>query len=168
MAPSTDAVLFYGYCWDEETQSPWKRGHPDTGDKSLDDDDDDGWEDRYARTKNLLPPSASFPEHGAPPTNYSVAEQAIIDQYHAYWEAKRRLVETSTCLIDTHCSASCPMPYIAVRASVTNSSRGFPNKITSLEVDPSWGILLTEFCTAMKIQTANKKPAWWLVSYWEQ
>ena len=29
MTVSTDAILFYGYCWDVETSRPWTIGHDD-------------------------------------------------------------------------------------------------------------------------------------------
>ena len=170
MGVSTDAILFYGYWWDEEAHTPWEIG--DDGD----DDDEDSWETRYARVKGVPPPSAPFPERSVTPTrengwssmpkDYSAAEQAIVDQYDTYWEAKEKLVDASTCLVDTHCSASCPMPYVAVRASVTRSHRGGPSKITALTADPAWDAQLVEFCEAMGIRVDGMTPAWWLVSDW--
>jgi len=164
MGTSTDAILFYGYCWDDETSRPWEI------------DPDDDWEGRYARTKGCLPPSTPFParmvtptrENGwnSTPTDYSAEEQAIIDQHTAYWAAKRKLVEEATCLIDTHCSGECPMPYVAVQASRTISNRGDMNEITSLAVDPAWDAALAEFCAAMGIKIDGQKAAWWLVSDW--
>lgn len=177
MGVSTNAILFYGYWWDEETQSPWEIGRDDKVTDDSDDDEND-WETRYALTKGCLPPSAPFPERTITPTrengwnstpkDYNVAEQSIIDQHSAYWEAKQKLVETATCLVDTHCSASCPMPYVAVRASVTNSRRGHPSEITSLTVDPAWNAALAEFCEELGIEVGNKKPAWWLASDWSE
>lgn len=171
MGVSTDAILFYGYCWDDEDHSLWK-----TDDAN--DDDDDGWEERLARAKGCLPPTTPFPERTVEPTrengwsstpkDYDAAEQAIIDQYSAYWRAKGKIVAASPCLVDTHCSASCPMPYVAVRKSVTVSRRGYPSKITSVDVDPAWDAALAEFCETLRIKIGNKKPAWWLVSDWSE
>lgn len=177
MGTSTDAILFYGYCWDDEdVRSPWKLGSDD--DDAEDDEDEDGWETRYARTKGCPPPSTPFPERTVTPTrengwdstpkDYSAAEQAIIDQYSAYWDAKEKIADEAPCLVDAHCSASCPMPYVAVRASRTVSRRGHPSKITSLVVDPAWDEELTTFCAAMGIKIGKKKPAWWLVSDWSE
>jgi hypothetical protein len=170
MGVSTDAILFYGYCWHDEAHSLWKTDDDD--DDSAEDESD--WETRYARSKGLSPPSAPFPERTVTPTrengwsstpkDYSAAEQTIIDQYKAYWEAKRKLVETASCLVDSHCAASCPMPYVAVRKSVTSSHRGYPNKITSVDVDPTWNAALAEFCKTLEVKIGNKKPSWWLVS----
>jgi hypothetical protein len=60
------------------------------------------------------------------------------------------------------------MPYVAVRASVTNNSRGQPAKITSLAVDPTWNAVPAEFCKTLGIKAFNKKAAWWLVSDWSK
>ncbi len=176
MGQSTDAILFYGYIWDEETRWPWDVGRAYDEDDDGEDDEDDDWEGRYARTKGCLPPALPFPDREVPPTrengwsttptDYTAAEQAIIDQHSAYWEMKRELAKAAPCLVDNHCSDSSPMPYVAVRVSVTNSSRGNPHEITSLAVDPSWDKDLAEFCTAMEIDIRNKKPGWWLASYW--
>lgn len=173
MGQSTNAILFYGYCWTEETSRPWEIGRED--EEEIDEANKD-WEGRYARTKGCLPPSTPFPDRTVTPTrengwnstpkDHSATEQAIIDKHRAYWEAKRKLVEAAPCLVDTHCSESCPMPYVAVRASVTKSHRGHPHEITSLAVDPAWDAALAEFCASMGIKTYDLKAAWWLVSDW--
>jgi len=170
MGVSTDAILFYGYCWDaEDTPNPWK---------IEDDNEDDDWETCYARAKGCLPPTTPYPERTVQPTrengynstpkDYSNAEKKIIKEHTAYWEAKRKIVEASPCLVDRHCSASCPMGYVAVRVSVTCSNRGFPHEITSLAVDPAWKDQLVEFCATLSIKTKGMKAAWWLVSDWSE
>lgn len=184
MGVSTDAILFYGYCWDEEdVRNPWEIGREsddeddasDTSDKEEEEDDDD-WEKRYARLKGCLPPSTPFPTRTVTPTrengwsstpkDYTAAEQEIIDQHTAHWRARREIADASPCLVATHCSASCPMAYVAVKASVTCSSRGNPHEIASLIVDPSWRDQLAEFCEVLGIKTSGMKAAWWLVSDW--
>ncbi len=180
MGVSTNAILFYGYCWDDEAHTPWEIDRND-GDKGADENentDENDWETRYARTKGCLPPSTPFPDRtvtptrqnnwSSTPTDYSAAERAIIKQHEAYWDKKRKIVEAAPCLVDTHCSASCPMPYVAVSASVTSSHRGHPSKITALTADPAWNAILVEFCKGMNIKIGNKKPSWWLVSDWSE
>ncbi len=49
MGTSTDAILFYGYCWDEEADWPWMIGCEDE-----DDHPDEDWMDRYVRVKGLI------------------------------------------------------------------------------------------------------------------
>jgi hypothetical protein len=176
MGVSTDAILFYGYCWDDEDMhNPWQS--PD-GDDEDDDGGDDGWEERYARAKGCLPPETPYPERTVTPTrengwnstpkDYSKAEQAIIDKHRAYWDAKGKIADASPCLVDRHCMASCPMAYVAVKKSVTTSNRGCPSEITSLTIDPAWNAQLAEFCETLGIKTKGKKVGWWLVSDWSE
>lgn len=172
MGTSTDAILFYGYCWTEETSRPWEIGTDNDEDEDDEDDEDgDDWEARYALAKGCLPPRDKFPDRVAAdgystPKDYSAAERAIIKQHEAYWAAKRKIVEAAPCGVGTHCSGECPMPYVAVTASQTICSRGDMKEITSLAVDPAWDKALAEFCTAMGIKTDGLKAAWWLVSDW--
>jgi hypothetical protein len=175
MGVSTDAILFYGYCWDEEdARNPWEIG---CGDEDEDEDEDD-WEARYARAKGCLPPAQPYPERTVTPTqangwestpkNYSFNEKALIKQHETYWTAKDKIAKASPCLVDRHCSASCPMAYVAVKKSVTTSNRGDPSEITSLAVDPAWNGQLAEFCETLGIKTKGKKAGWWLVSDWSE
>jgi hypothetical protein len=182
MTTSTNAILFYGYCWNVESSRPWEidsaNDNPDANEDADDEDDETkDWEGRYARTKGCLPPSTPFParrvtptrENGwnSTPTDYSDAEQTIVDRHIAYWDVKEKLVEAALCCVDTHCSDKHPMPYVAVKASRTISSRGEMREIATLAVDPTWNEALAEFCAAMGIKTDGLKAAWWLVSNWD-
>ncbi len=188
MGTSTNAVLFYGYCWEEEGIKLWaKEDEPDEdeADESEDVDDDESedsddsdrdesdWEVRYARLSGLLPPDEPFPEGvrqrgggggwGTP--KYTPEEQAIVDKYSAFWDKKRELIERSGVEIDSHCSGDCPIPLIAITASITTAHRGDAVEIKSLDVGPKWDEQLKAFCKLMGIKTKGK-PRWWLVSYW--
>ena len=140
MGESTDALLFYGYCWTEEAPQPWESEDND------DEDDEDDWEDRYARARGL-------------------AEENMSD-YAAYLRRRQKLTRASGCTVGSHCSRECPMPYVAAVASMVVSHRGHPNKIKPLVVDPAWDGQLTAFCKTLGIQTNGLRPAWWLVSNW--
>lgn len=137
MGTSTDAILFYGYCWDEETDRPWTIGREDE-----DDHPDEDWMDRYARAKGL-----------------------IVDD-RTDWSKMRELALASGCEVSTHCSHECPMPLVAVTASLIRSWRGHMNEVKSLAVDPAWDRLLAEFCEVLGIRTEGLRAAWWLVSDW--
>jgi hypothetical protein len=132
MGVSTDAILFYGYCWDDESSSPWA---------SDDDDDIDDeerwelWEERYARLKGCDP--------STDPYDFS---------------------RVSPCETGSHCSDTCSMPYVAVRASVTIANRGYKQQVSSLKVGRSWNKELVAFCKLMGIKRGRRKAAWWLVS----
>jgi len=173
MGISTNAILFYGYCWDDEdVHNLWETADSE---EALENGDED-WETRYARAKGCLQPREPYPERTVTPTrennydstpkDYSAAEQVIIDQHRAYWRDKGRITEAAPCLVATHCSTSCPMAYVAVSASRTISPRGSPCEITSLAVDPAWDGLLAEFCKTLGIPTEGLRAAWWLVSDW--
>jgi hypothetical protein len=137
MGQSTDAILFFGFCWTEETDSPW---NIDKDYYDHDDQDNGEWEQRFARLKGLKNPNG-----GA---------------------AQRKLAATSTVEVGTHCSGECAMPFVAAKASKTRAYRGCPREITSLEVKPEWEAELRAFCALMGIPVGYLMPTWWLVSDW--
>lgn len=169
MSESTNAILFYGYCWAEEASHPWRIGHED--DEEIDEDKDD-WETRYAAAQGCTAPTETYPERMGPdghstPKNYTAAEQAIIKQHHAYWKKKDKIAKTSPCEVGTHCSGECPMPYIAVKVSLKLARRGYPEEISSIAVDPAWNDQLADFCRKIGLKIgAKRRTAWWLVSNW--
>lgn len=174
MGQSTNAILFYGYAWEEEESKPWNIGKEFEGEGY--DDSDEDWEERYARLRGLAPPSRPFPPREVPrtrengfsstPTDYTAEEQSIIDEYRAFWKAKGELVETEPCAVDSHCSGDCPMPYVAIKDSVTTAHRGSVEHITSLDVGPTWEADLRAFCERMGIDVGDQAPGWHLVSMW--
>lgn len=164
MGTSTDAILFYGYCWTEETSHPWNVGRDDP------DNRDEDWEERWARAKGLVAPTETYPEtrdrHGKPLHDLPPDKAAIVAKYAAYWDAKRALTEPVGCVAETHCSGECPMPFVAVKASKIKAWRGYPKEIASLKIEPEWQAMLDEFCATLGIKTEGMKAAWWLVSDW--
>lgn len=104
MTVSTDAILFYGYCCDEETRQPWTIGCEDDRDH-----DDEDWEDRYARVRGVIAPSASFPErideYGRAPKDYTPAEQGYCRNV---WHAHRQHSHTYHRPRQQLCSARTP------------------------------------------------------------
>lgn len=191
MGQSTNAILFYGYCWDAERRCLWNpdEDEEDEGDDDDYEDDDDeeedeedyddeddedegDWEKRYAALKGVREPNEEYPDKGIDPKtgqyrkDYNAEEQKTVDSYRKYFDAKHKLVEKEPCEIDSHCSCDCPMPFVAIKKSKTISWRGSMNEIVSLDVDPKWNQQLNDFCKLMKIKVGNKKPKWWLVSMW--
>ena len=163
MGQSTNAILFYGYCWDEEAQHAWEL-HPDY-DRDLAEEqklDDEDAEERYVRLKRgLNKPAGEYDEK----------------LYGGYLEAKHKLLEKLNVEHDTHCSGGCPMPYVAIKSSVVTAWRGHkielqPDKMFAsphtLKPDGSghWATDLREYCELMQIPVPDEDPKWWLVSYW--
>jgi hypothetical protein len=134
MSVSTDALFFYGICWDEEGHVwPWEReGDDDLLEKVLDDDEDSDEgridaEDDENRVSDGLDDETRSEKYGLQ--------------------------------IGTHCLASCPMGYVAIPSTFARAWRGGPVKIdeegdgdrTSLPADPAnpvreWNKLLKKFC----------------------
>jgi hypothetical protein len=139
MGTSTDAILFYGYCWDQEAHWPWMIDRDDQ-----DDHPDEDWMERYVRAKGMI----------------------VDGPNRTDWSRMRELTLASGCEVSTHCSSECPMPLVAVSASLIRSYRGRMNEVKELAVDPTWDGLLAEFCATLGIRTNGLRAAWWLVSDW--
>lgn len=91
MGQSTDAILFYGYCWTEETRRPWTIARDD---ESTEGDDVD-WEERYAKALGEDAPTEPYPEtrdrRGHQRADLTAEEQAVVAKYSAYWDRQRDL-----------------------------------------------------------------------------
>lgn len=158
MGVSTDAILIWGLCDNDENR--WvnlgrEYDDPDYVEATDDDDDEDtddeeDWEEVYAVRMGLERPPKPYGEHK--------------DKYPPFWDARNKLVKDSGCQIDNHCSDGCLMPFVAVSDSVVSASRGYPVEVKSLEVKPEWEAKLRRFCEVMGIKWAE--PKWWLVSWW--
>lgn len=163
MGTSTNAILFYGFTFGEE--KPWVEDL-----ESEDSQDEEGWEEAYAKAMGLERPEEPFPPGVRNPKTYNYdhtpEEQPVIDRYRAFWDAKRKLVEKSGVEIGTHCSCDYPMYYVCVSESELTAHRGDEQEVKSLDVDEDWDEKLKAFCKTMKIKIGNKKPRWWLVSNW--
>ena len=151
MGVSTDAILFWGLCDNDENH--WVnlgREYDDPDYVEATDDSEEDWEEVYAARMGLEAPPGPYGEHK--------------DKYPPFWTARDKLVEDSGCRIDYHCSDRCPMPFVAVSESVVIASRGYPVEMKSLKVKPEWEAKLRRFCEVMGIKWSE--PKWWLVSWW--
>lgn len=166
MGQSTNAILFYGYAWDDEdTRQLWR--YEGGAEESVDDDDEESddhagdWEDRWAALHGVDEPTEPYGEEP------SGVETPARLKHQAYWKAKSELVEACPIEIDTHCSCESPMWLVAVKATMTTAHRGFParpNFIVPLGADEQ----LADFMAKMGIPKPKGQdaPAWWLVSDW--
>ena len=173
MGQSTNAVMFYGYCWLDELRWPWDHGVEDN------DEDDDDWQKRYARLGHaIVPPAEPFPSRqwswSVPQEKriYPADEQAIVDKYTSYWARCREISNSLDISVDTHCSSDCPMPYVCIASTELTCYRGDRQPITEelgqqiSRPNPEWKLRLDAFCNVMKISIPDEGPKWWLVSYW--
>jgi hypothetical protein len=167
MGQSTDAILFYGYCWQEEC--------------NLLPDDNSEWENVLLRKRGVRNPWDDYPSLEIEVGDYASRRRAAgrwcddnraaLDAWHA---AKEGVRKGMGCDIGYHCSGECPMPYVYVTDSRTVAHRGCPKSLdlTALSGRPTlngWGGLLDGFMEALEIcrpPDGHAGPAWWLVSNW--
>lgn len=88
----------------------------------------------------------------------------------AYLKASDDLEAAFPVDIVEHCSAGCPMYFLAFRGTVQIARRGYPEKVMNMHADP---ILVTAkveafraFCDKHGIE--GRAPKWHLFSYWDQ
>lgn len=155
MSTSTNAVLFYGYAFDDEDQVPWPA--------NLDDgDEEEDWEDRWARLNGLLEPTEPY---GDEPRGIETPARR---KYSEYWAAKRELAKAAGVEIDTHCHSDCPMYLVAIPSTKRTARRGDPLALDALVVPEGADEQLHTFMAKMGIEKppGQERPRWWLVSYW--
>jgi len=172
MGQSTNAILFYGYCWDDEGYS-------------LLDESEDEWDEIVARREGHTSPwdlyrdSGAEAEHESLPyaerdAAYKAWKQTVrFDSLYKIWTSTRDDIKArfGGVNISSHCSCDYPMPYIYIERSKTTASRGFPKQI-----DPSgfsgvptatWNMKLKKFTDDLNIDLSEAEgPGWFLVSNW--
>lgn len=166
MTTSTNAILFFGLAWETESSRPPRK---DASEDEEEDPDED-WEEQYALLKGLTRPSEPFPtgtrKDFRSGETYTEAETLVLEKFRSYWAKKNALTEAEPCTIGTHCHSECPMPFVAIKASMRTAHRGDIVSVSSLTVGDDWYNYLMEFCHLMGIDTSDVKPGWFLVSYW--
>lgn len=174
MGQSTDAYLFYGFCWDDEIDLL----HNDPEDESY-------WYEIIASREGHRNPwdlyrmSGSEAEHNQLPyAEQSAAFQAWkeevgFEDLYAEWKAVTDEIKSRYSGIDisSHCSCDYPMPYVYVTESESQAWRGSPQQIdpTTLTSAPTdlWDTALTRFVEDLGIDTSGAQgPGWFLVSNW--
>ena len=144
MGVSTDGILFYGICLEEEAEIPWE---------GADEGDVDDVESYYASKAGVKPPEEEYSD-----------DPKVKELYHEYWEAKNKAHEASKCDVVHHCSYDYPMFGLAVKESVESANRGYPQEVKSIAVQEDWDSLLKDYCEKMDVEYVQ--PKWWLVSMW--
>lgn len=110
MGVSTDGILCFGVAFEDGYNFPW--WPQDDNEEDGDQDFDDWW----AAQTGIAHPPVPFSDESKP-------------AYHAYWDAKRKALETCPVELVNYCSCDCPMYILAARDSVTNASRGYPEEV---------------------------------------
>lgn len=173
MGQSTDAIFFYGYCWNEEAEL-WDK------------DRYDEWYEAAAKRRDIPSPwdfyrdSGAETEHGLLPYKdqtaaYEAWKDAVgFESMLAGWDAAKDSIKAEHPHINvgSHCSCDCPMPYICIVGTEQRAWRGRPTTFDPammvLDQDnTNWDGWLANFVEALDIDVTDAQgPGWFLVSNW--
>jgi hypothetical protein len=155
MGQSTDGILFFGVCFDDD-EAPWQ-----LAEEGIDYDYDDWLFSLYYQSYERAP----RPDKDSNPKAYD-------EWIQEYITMKDKIpVE-----INTHCSSDYPMFYLHIRedkAAHVRASCGYPESIhpSHLTVGIEWIGHFLEFWQKLKIkypdlEIEEQTASWWLVSDW--
>lgn len=151
MGQSTNAYLFYGYCWDEEDE-------PEDVTTDMDD-----WAEESLIARGHTDPWDSHPGGSSP--EWMAANNKATDDWY---DLKKSLTAEAGVEWDSHCSGDCPMYFLHIPESKTTAYRGDMQPVTSLAVSDDWKAKLDAHLEAQGATPpeGENQPGWWLVSYW--
>ena len=164
MGVSTDALLVYGYVWEEEA------------DLFDDESGEREWTEIVARLRGIPNPWDQYPEaelaalpyaeQRARGNEWTAAHRAELD---AWRDAKKAIEAEYGIDVDYHGSDEWSVPIVKIAGAGKRAARGYPQELagTDLAVDPEWDGRLRRFVTDLAIDTSEAKgPGWFLVSWW--
>ncbi len=96
------------------------------------------------------------------PDELTKAKYGEPDWEELYEIRSGKKLEKSPVISGIHCSFEYSMHYVAVRKSAVTASRGDPQKVKILTIDPEWEGELRKFCEIMGVKW--REPAWWVTS----
>jgi hypothetical protein len=154
MGVSTDAYLFWGFHIGED-EEPWINSmDPDKRDKVC---ELLGYDVEEIEADKVYAILSGVP---APPLGYEGNEEA----HKVFWKAETKANKEAGCKIGSHCHIDYPIYFACISASWTRATRGCPEEITTLEVEPDWEQKLRKFCEVLGFEF--QEPKWWLASDW--
>lgn len=162
MGVSTDGQLCYGVPFPEGFEFPWEKYS------------EEKW---WRKINGYKPPFMLYNEDGEYLSGVKPPE-ALVDQYYEHqneWDKANPFpVE-----VVNYCSDDCPMYMLAVKESVKNNSRGYPEEINPAELtvtDEQKKVLLNFIENYIKEKVdeyaedysdkLSLEPKWYLSSYW--
>lgn len=171
MSNSADAYLFYGYCWDEETDSlAYEDDDYEDGEDQDDEEtepraglitDADTWAEKVLTDRGHTNP---WDSHDDTRDWLDRNRQAVDD-----WSTLKQSVKAEMGVgWDSHCSGESSMPFLCILESLKTSNWGDMQPITSLAVGAGWNARLAAHMEAQGVAPpeGENQPGWWLVSYW--
>lgn len=163
MGISTDALLVYGYIWDDE--------HDLFGEDSAGE-----WEDRIARQRGISNPWDTYPEQEFSQLPYDQKRAAgerwrndNRDALDAWYAAKKAISEEYGVRVGRHDSDEWSVPILKIEGAGLTVARGYPKPVTAeaLAVGADWDDKLRRFITDLDIDVSEAKgPGWFLASWW--
>lgn len=170
MGVSTDALLVYGYVWEDEA---------DLLGSEEDDSDEEAespeWPEIIARRRGIQSPWDAYPqeierlpyeERRRKGDEWITAHRAELDAWH---EARKAIETEYGVEIDQHGSQEWSVPIVKIAGAGHRAARGYPHRLTAedLAVGPEWDGKLQRFITDLNIDTSEAQgPGWFLVSWW--
>ena len=173
MGVSTDAILFWGYCWAEERSdlpgaSIYRDAKPRDEDKEEEEEEDEEeeWPERLLVARGIANPYTDAPAFEPDWSAYRAKNAARFEAWH---QAQSHIRAEFGCDIGSHAHIDYSMPYVCVDASYVVAQRGCPEPIDAqrMRVGDDWPERLRAFIEALDIvPPEGQEPGWWLVSYW--
>lgn len=159
MGNDADAILFYGYAWDDERRLV---GH------------ETEWQEVIAKSRGLQDPWASYPKTDHLPyqqreeagSRWRAEHRAELD---AWRQAKRDIAEEYGCEIGRSGSSEFSVPHICIRASEVRGSWDGPTPVhpDTMVVGSDWNAKLERFAADLSIDLLEAQgPGWFLVAYY--
>ena len=184
---STDAIILYGYAWDDE-EKPWANEDREDIDEVRDMDTEEytlrcldfAIVDDPEKDEKAAIDSARARHQG---NRYDwerikrkVAEQFYNnnrERYRKKWDAQRAALRALTfdCEIGTHCSGDAPMYFVKINESERRANRGYPLRIIPSEdlvEGEDWNARLAQFCELLRTPPRTGGFGWFICSNWGQ
>lgn len=155
MGTSTNAILFYGYAWEDECD--------------LFEDREKDWEEILLGKRGVINPWGAFPKELSHYSQKAKAEIWIADrkvELDVWYKRKETVRGEFSCEIGSHCSGECPIPYVYVKESQLLAYRGSVVEVGNINIRESWNSSLDRFLDALEIKKPHENPKWCLVSMW--
>ena len=160
MGVSTDAMLAYGYVWEDEFDLLGGGG--------------EDWQEVIAARRGISDPWAARPDFSHLPyeeqkrqgSEWTEAHRAELDAWYA---ARKAIAGEYGVEVDQHGSDGWSVPVVKITGAGHTAARGYPRKLTAddLAVDPAWDARLQRFVADLGIDTSEAKgPGWFLMSWW--
>lgn len=151
MGSSTNGILFYGLCWEDEDVFPWDR-----------DKDYEDYTPRDVGFEDFLCEKLGGPK--------KPADEVTEDLFSAYLNDREAFLADVPVELVHHCSDRCRMYGLAVKSTLAVARRGSPQKLSSFVVPEGADEVLRKACAALGIDFDAEVKAgclgWWLTSDW--